>query len=107
MKKKQEKSGSESTDYCCPICDNPLYRQYGNQSHPNEREYGIFLFCIHGDTEARKHPQEVAGHGTFKRSDEKDEACLARAYGIIRAKFCGAKLETEGQTVEIPDSDEI
>lgn len=99
--KDKESHKPKATDYCCPICDKPLYMAYGDQTHPGQREHGIVLFCIHGDPNARKHPQEVAGHGNFKRVDEKDEACLARAYGIIRAKFCGAKLDNESEIEEI------
>ena len=103
MTKKQEKKTpvAKATDYCCPCCDKPLYFSYGNQMYPGERDHGVMLFCIHGDPNARSHPQEVAGHAFFKRIDEDDSKALARAYGIIRAKFCGAKLENEGEPVEV------
>lgn len=107
MRKKQEKETPEgTTDYCCPCCDKPLHHQWGNQTFPGDRKFGVMLFCRNGDPAGRIHPQEVSGHGNFRRVDEKDEAALQRAYAVIQARFCGAKLENEGETMEIP-ADEL
>jgi hypothetical protein len=95
MKKKTQTETeplSVPTDYCCPLCDKPLYRRWGNSVNPDNKEFGVQLFCIHGDPDAKFHPQDVSGHG-FGRSDE---AMLQRAYQIILAKFCGGKLPQEG-----------
>lgn len=48
--------------------------------HPNNPEYGIMLYCIHGDPTGRNHPQEVAGHGKT----------IKDAYDVILSKFAGA-----------------
>jgi len=71
----------DQTDYCCPCCDAPLIKVYGCQLHSG----GITLYCEHGDPDAKKHPQEVAGHGRT----EKD------AYAVILAKFAGGKYNTD------------
>jgi hypothetical protein len=70
--------------------------------YPGNKDYGMMLFCVNGDPDARRHPQEVAGHG-FGRSDE---SMLKTAYAVIQAKFCGAKLDTEGDLMPI-DASEI
>ena len=83
MKQKSiEKTGE--TDYCCPCCDEPLMKAFGNQLHPGDKNYGVGLYCAHGDPDAKKHPQEVAGHG----KTDKD------AYAVILAKFAGGKYDT-------------
>lgn len=85
------------TDYRCPLCDKPLFRQWGNQTHPGDKEFGVTLFCINGDPDARNHPQEVSGHGNGRS----EESMMKNAYAVIQARFCGAKLDTEGELQEI------
>ena len=97
MTKKQETQKPVPTDYCCPVCDKPLFRQYGNQMYPGNKDYGVTLFCVNGDPNARAHPQEISGHGNGRS----DESMLKNAYAVIRSKLCGAKLETEGELVDI------
>src|SRR4051812_31469722 len=98
MKKKQETIPSAvPTNFGCPICKKPMYRQWGDQMHPGDKDFGVTLFCIHGDPDARTHPQEVAGHGNGRS----DDSMIKVAYAVIQAKFCGAKLDTEGEMTEI------
>lgn len=103
MTNKSEKIQTIKTDLPCPCCKKPMYRQFGNQMFPGNRDYGMMLFCIHGDPNARRHPQEVAGHG----SGRSDEAMLKDAYAIIQSKFCGAKYEAEGELVEVDASEVV
>jgi hypothetical protein len=101
MTKKQETVKTVPTEYPCPCCKKPLHYQYGNQMYPGDEDYGAMLFCIHGDPHARTHPQEVAGHGNGRSL----ESMLKVAYAVIQAKFCGARLETEGELQEVDVSE--
>lgn len=102
MKKKQEiPKPEQSTEYCCPICNKPLSIQYGNQMYPGNKDYGVTLFCIGGDPDAKKHPQEVSGHGNGRS----DDSMLKNAYSVLQARFCGMKLDTEGELTEIDFSE--
>jgi len=65
------------TDYCCPICNTQLNRQYGNSVHPNDPDFGVGLTCPQGDPDGKKHPQDVSGHGKTEKE----------AYSVILAKF--------------------
>jgi len=75
MKRKTQK-----TDYCCPVCDCQLLSVTGDSLNPLN---GITLYCPNGDPDAKKHPQEVSGHGKNEKI----------AYDIIRMKFTNAKVE--------------
>ena len=99
----KDKPQSHKSEYLCPCCKKPLYWQYGHQTEPGNRDYGMMLFCIHGDPDARTHPQEVAGHGNGRS----DEAMMKSAYAVILAKFTGAKYETEGELVPVDTSEVV
>lgn len=86
MKQKTvEKEKVGQTDYCCPCCDSPLMKMFGGQMYPGDRNHGVTLYCEHGDPDAKKHPQEVSGHG----KSDKD------AYAVILAKFAGGKYNVD------------
>lgn len=92
----------EATDYCCPSCDKPLFAQWGNQMFPGNKEYGVTVFCMNGDPSGRSHPQEISGHGNGRN----DEIMLKNAYGVLKAKFCGARLENEGELTGVDATEE-
>lgn len=92
---KKETNKPIATDYCCPVCDKPLYRQWGESIHPGDKNFGVTLFCAYKDCPAA----EVAGHGNGRS----DESMIEKAYAVIRAKFCGGKLPTEGDLTEVPE----
>lgn len=92
------------TEYKCPICNAPLYRQWGSQMFVGDKNHGVTLFCIKGDPNGRNHPQEVSGHGNC-RANASDDVMIANAYAVVMARFAGGKMpqaETEEIEVELP-----
>lgn len=60
-------------NYQCPMCKGELKMVYGDKLHPNDKEYGITIYCPHKECPA----QEVMGHGTTE----------SKAYEVITNKF--------------------
>lgn len=82
------------TDFHCPLCKEHLFRQWGEQLHPGDKEFGVTLFCRNGDPSGNKHAQEVSGHANG-RANSSDDVMIAKAYAVILAKFSGASLPSE------------
>ncbi len=61
--------------HTCPVCKSALGSMDGEKMHPNDKNYGVTLYCLNMGCSA----QEVMGHG----KNEKD------AYEVIMAKFVG------------------
>lgn len=80
------------TKYCCPLCNAPLLRQWGNKTHVGDKDYGITVYC-----DNRKCPaQEVSGHGNGRSED----TMIANAYAVIMAKCKGENLSITEETEE-------
>ena len=91
------------TEYSCPICKSPLFRQWGQQLHAGDKDFGVTLFCRNGDGNGRLHPQEVSGHGNC-RANASDAVMIANAYAVIQAKFAGGKLpQVETEEIDLTE----
>lgn len=71
----EELVGLVEMSYQCPLCKSELGCMDGEKMHPNDRNYGVTLYCFNMGCPA----QEVMGHG----GKEKE------AYEVIMAKFVG------------------
>jgi hypothetical protein len=57
----------------CPVCQQELAEQVGQQTHPNDPNYGVTMYCP-----SRLCPaQEVSGHGDNSKA----------AWAVIQQKF--------------------
>jgi len=59
--------------YECPLCRSELVGMDGEKMHPNDRNYGVTLYCLGDACPA----QEVFGHGKGEKE----------AYEVILLKF--------------------
>jgi hypothetical protein len=57
----------------CPVCNQPLSEQPGNQIHPGDPKFGMTVYCANPKCSAA----EVAGHGSTSKE----------AFSIVNQKF--------------------
>ena len=92
------KNATIKTEYLCPLCKSPLLRQWGDQIHPHNPDYGITIYCPERGCSAA----EVFGHGNGRSQENQ----ISNAYKIIMSKYAGHRLETtDDEPIEVNEAD--